>query len=254
MIALQAEKISKIYGGKREANLCKALDGMDLKLSDGEFVGIMGPSGSGKTTLLNVLCGIDKITSGEIEIAGKKLNSMNKDELALFRRQKIGFVFQNFNLLDSLTLKENIMLPMILDKKDTASMEIEVSDYLKLFGIEHISEKYPYNVSGGEQQRAAIARALINRPAIVFADEPTGNLDSKSSNKVMECFSKVNEERNSTILVVTHDAFAARFCKRIIFIKDGSIHCELSRKGSRKDFFHEILDCLSMIGGGENAV
>lgn len=250
MIALQTEKLTKIYGGKRDANSYKALNGIDFKIHEGEFVGIMGPSGSGKTTLLNVLSGIDKATAGNVEISGVKLDSMNNDKLALFRRKSIGFVFQDFNLLNSLTLKENIMLPMILDKKGADAMEKVAMDYMKLFGIEHISEKYPYNVSGGEQQRVAVARALVNKPAIVFADEPTGNLDSKSSNGIMNCFKKMNEEKNVTVLMVTHDTFAASFCRRIIFIKDGCVHSEIVRRGQQKEFFNEILDCLSIIGGG----
>ena len=214
----------------------------------------MGPSGSGKTTLLNILSGIDKPTSGEIEIGGKNINSLNKDELALFRRQHLGFVFQEFNLLDSLTLKENIMLPMILDKRKTYEMETKSKEIMSLFEINEIANKYPYNVSGGQQQRAAVARALINEPAIVFADEPTGNLDSKSSKAVMKCFEKMNKEKAATILMVTHDTFAASYCKRIVFIKDGEINMEIVKKGDRKEFFDRILDCLAVLGGEKNDI
>ena len=174
---------------------------------------------------------------------------MSNEELALFRRRRMGFVFQEFNLLDSLTLKENIMLPLVLDKKENSEMEKLANQVIQKFGIEEAAEKYPYAVSGGQQQRAAVARAIINNPAIVFADEPTGNLDSKSSNAVMNAFQKMNENNKVTILMVTHDPFAASFCKRIIFIKDGSVNMEIVRKGERKQFFDNILDCLAVLGG-----
>lgn len=249
MQVLKTSNITKIYGGKENANSTKALNGIDISIDKGEFVGIMGSSGSGKTTLLNILSGIDCPTTGSVEIAGKNISELSKDDLALFRRQQIGFVFQEFNLLDSLTLKENIMLPMILDKKSSSEMESKSNEIMSIFDIADIGDKYPYAVSGGQQQRAAISRSLVNNPAIVFADEPTGNLDSKSSNAVMKLFSKINREMNSTIFMVTHDAFAASFCKRIIFIKDGVVSMEIISKGSRKDFFDRILDCLAVLGG-----
>lgn len=254
MTVLQTRNITKIYGGKEEANSTRALNGVDLAIEEGEFVGVMGPSGSGKTTLLNLLSGIDKPTAGTIEIAGRNLNTMSKNELALFRRQKLGFVFQEFNLLDSLTLKENVMLPMILDKQDAARMEEKAKETMSLFDIDTIGDKYPHSVSGGQQQRAAVSRSLVNDPAVVFADEPTGNLDSKSSNAVMRLFSRINRELGSTILMVTHDAFAASFCKRIVFIKDGVVHMEIVSRGDRKEFFDRILDCLAVIGGEKNEI
>ncbi|HEX3028723.1 MAG TPA: ABC transporter ATP-binding protein [Clostridia bacterium] len=254
MLVLNAKNITKTYGGRDKENSTIALNGVEIKVEAGEFVGVMGPSGSGKTTLLNILSGIDKPTSGTIEIAGININTMEKNELALFRRQKLGFVFQEFNLLDSLTLKENVMLPMILDKRKASEMEAKAQEIMSLFDILGISGKYPYNVSGGQQQRAAVARALVNDPAIVFADEPTGNLDSKSSKTVMKCFQKMNEENKNTILMVTHDTFAASYCKRIIFIKDGTVNMEITSKGDRKEFFERILDCLAVLGGEQNEI
>jgi putative ABC transport system ATP-binding protein len=214
----------------------------------------MGPSGSGKTTLLNILSGIGKPSYGEVYIAGKNITAFDKNEMALFRRKHLGFIFQEFNLLDSLTLKENVMLPMILDRKDKEEMERASEEIMKLLDIHEIAGKYPYNISGGQQQRVAVSRALVHDPDIVFADEPTGNLDSKSSAAVMRCMAKMNHERSSTILMVTHDAFAASFCQKIIFIKDGAICMEIVNSGVRKVFFDQILDCLAVIGGERNDI
>jgi len=249
MKVLNTKGITKVYGGSDGVNSTAALNGIDISIDKGEFVGVMGPSGSGKTTLLNILSGIDSPTTGVVEIGGENIASLDKYQLALFRRKKLGFVFQEFNLLDSLTLKENIMLPMILDKREQVEMLETAKEIMTLFDIYDIGDKYPYNVSGGQQQRAAVSRALVNSPAIVFADEPTGNLDSKSSKAVMKCLQKINEEKSGTILMVTHDAFAASYCKRIIFIKDGNVTMEIISKGDRKEFFDRILDCLAVIGG-----
>lgn len=249
MELLAGKNISKIYGGEKGGTSTQAINDLDIKIRSGEFVGVMGPSGSGKTTLLNILSGIDSPTSGTVLLENKDIYTMNKDELALFRRKRMGFVFQEFNLLDSLTLRENIMLPMVLDKRDNSEMEEAVNELIKNFDIEQAADKYPYAVSGGQQQRAAVARAIINNPAVVFADEPTGNLDSKSSKAVMTSFQKMNDEQKVTILVVTHDAFAASYCKRIVFIKDGAINMEIDKKGDRKEFFERILDCLAVLGG-----
>jgi putative ABC transport system ATP-binding protein len=254
MSVLNAEKIVKIYSGKGKSNTTNALNGINLKIEIGEFIAIMGPSGSGKTTLLNILSGIDKATSGNIVISDKTLNQMSKNELALFRRQHLGFVFQEFNLLDSLTLKENVMLPMILDNKAEDDIEKRINEVMSLFEISDIMHKYPYTVSGGQQQRAAICRAIINNPNIVFADEPTGNLDSKSSKIVMKCFEMLNSNNSCTILVVTHDPFAASYCNKVIFIKDGFINYEINKKGSRKEFYNHILDCLTDIGGAKDDI
>jgi len=252
MPVLRAENLVKIYGGKGKVNNTNALNGINLTIESGDFVAIMGPSGSGKTTLLNILSGIDKATSGDIEISGESINQMSKNELSLFRRQHLGFVFQEFNLLDSLTLKENVMLPMILDHKDLDEMETKTHEIMSMFGIDDIMDKYPYAISGGQQQRTSISRAIINDPDIIFADEPTGNLDSKSSKIVMECFEKLNHDNKSTILVVTHDPFAATYCHKVVFIKDGLINREITKKDDRRSFSKVILDCLAETMGENN--
>jgi putative ABC transport system ATP-binding protein len=249
MVILEAESIVKIYTGGKNGHSTNALNRVSLMVEKGEFVAVMGPSGSGKTTLLNILSGIDKPTSGFVKIAGKKISSMGSEELALFRRQHIGFIFQEFNLLDSLTLRENVMLPMILEKKSPQHMENKAKEIMTSFGIYDIGNKYPYNTSGGQQQRAAVSRALVNQPSIIFADEPTGNLDSKSSKSIMECFEKMNKDMENTILVVTHDVFAASYCNRVVFIKDGRLNSQIIKKGSRREFLDQIMDCLTVLGG-----
>ena len=247
MSILNAEKLIKIYGGK--SSFTKALNGFNMSMNKGEFVGVMGPSGSGKTTLLNLLGGLDTVTSGTIKINDKMINTMNKDELALFRRRNIGFIFQDFNLLDSLNISENIMLPLILDGKKTDEMESRALEIMSYLGIDDIANKYPYNVSGGQQQRCVVARALVNDPVIVMADEPTGNLDSKSSRRVMESMERLNKQDNSSILTVTHDPLAASYCNRIIFIKDGALFMEIVKKEGRRQFFDRIMDCLAVLEG-----
>lgn len=249
MVILEANKVKKIYGGDKNTKKTEVLQGIDIKLNKGEFTAIMGPSGSGKTTLLNVLSGMSMPTSGTINFLGKNLNTFSSDELTKFRRKTMGFIFQDFNLMDSLTLRENILLPMVLEKRSIKDMEEISKKIIETIGLEKVMDKYPYNVSGGEMQRTAMARALVNNPDIIFADEPTGNLDSKSSNLVMRCFQEINEKNNSTILIVTHDAFAASFCRKVIFIKDGNIHSEIVKKGSKKDFFYEILNFMAVLGG-----
>ncbi|WP_152446550.1 ABC transporter ATP-binding protein [Bacillus sp. THAF10] len=246
---LQANNIVKIFGQASGEGTTTAVDGIDLAMKQGEFVAIMGPSGSGKTTLLHLLGGIDKLTSGEVLIERRNLQEMKGDELAVFRRQKLGFVFQDFNLLDSLTIRENILVPMVLENKSIEDMNTKVSQLANLFGIEDILERYPFHVSGGQMQRGAVSRALVNEPSILLADEPTGNLDSKSSAVIMECFEKVVNEIGTTVLVVTHDVFAASYCRKIIFIKDGAVHSTLIRKGDRKQFLHQIMDSLAVLGG-----
>lgn len=252
MSVLIANNLTKIYGAKKGNYTTKALDGVDLQVEEGEFIAIMGPSGSGKSTLVSILSGITSPSGGSVEICGSRIDQMDQFEMALFRRRKIGFVFQEFNLLDNLTLKENVMLPMVLDKKDSSFMNEKAADIMKLFGIDLIADKRPYQISGGQQQRAAVSRALVNDPVILFADEPTGNLDSKSANAVMTCFEKINQEKNVTALIVTHDVFAASFCKKVIFIKDGKIFMDIARKGTRKEFFEHILDCQAIVGGENN--
>ena len=244
---IMAKNITKIY--RAGIGEVKALDAVDLTVIPGEFICIMGPSGSGKTTLLNLLSGIDNATGGEALIEGKDITKMKRDELALFRREKIGYIFQDFNLLDSLTVRENIALPLILSNQKPKQITESVDALMDFFGIADLAEKAPYHISGGQKQRVAAARALVVNPAVCYADEPTGNLDSKSSANIMEMLTDMNEKGNATILMVTHDAFAASFCKRIIFIKDGKITLQLNRapSTSRRTFFDKILETLSYV-------
>lgn len=254
MSVLEAKDLIKIYEGSSQVSSTKALNSLSLNVNKGDFIAIMGPSGSGKTTLLNILNGIDRPTSGWVKISGNKINEMTRDELAQFRRRHVGFIFQEFNLLDSLTLKENIMLPLIMEGRASEEMEAKANVLMTLFDIKLIANKYPYNVSGGQQQRTAVARAIINNPDIIFADEPTGNLDSRSAKDVMSCLTRMKEERDSTILLVTHDAFTASYCDKVIFIKDGQIHMEIVRKGEKSEFLNNILDCLTILGGERNDI
>ncbi|WMJ79772.1 ABC transporter ATP-binding protein [Clostridium sp. MB40-C1] len=251
MKALECRKVMKVYDAFKGAQAVKALNDVSFKVEDGEFLGVMGPSGSGKTTLLNILAGIDKATSGEVFIDGKNILTMKKDDMAIFRRNNIGFIFQEFNLLDSLTVKENIGFPLTLDKIKPKIVEEKVNELVEYFGLKSVENSYPYNISGGQKQRTAEARALIKEPKIVLGDEPTGNLDSKSSMNIMESFKKINEEKKATIVMVTHDPFAASFCKRIIFIKDGAIKLEINSNGNRKEFFDKVIEAQLVIGGQE---
>jgi ABC-type lipoprotein export system ATPase subunit len=251
---LRAESLTKIYGSEKGGVLHKALNEVTLEVRQGEFVGIMGPSGSGKTTLLNILATIDRPTSGTVTINGMNPATMNKNELALFRRRQLGFVFQDFNLLDTLSIRENILLPLVLDRVNPKTMQSRLADLAAILGIERILDKRTYEVSGGQQQRAAIARALIHDPALVLADELTGNLDSKSAHDVMTKLKEMNEQRGATILMVTHDPFAASFCRRVLFIKDGELFSEIRRGDNRQVFFQHILDALSVLGGNFNEI
>lgn len=251
MNVLECRKVTKVYDAFKGAQAVKALNDMSFKVEDAEFLGVMGPSGSGKTTLLNILAGIDKATSGEVFIGGKNILSMKKDDMAIFRRNNIGFIFQEFNLLDSLTVKENIGFPLTLDRINPKTVEDKVNELIEYFELKNVENSYPYNISGGQKQRAAEARALIKNPKIILADEPTGNLDSKSSMNIMESFKKINEEKKATIVMVTHDPFAASFCRRIIFIKDGAIKLEINSNGNRKEFFDKVVEAQLVIGGQE---
>ncbi|TYR81175.1 ABC transporter ATP-binding protein [Priestia megaterium] len=246
MSILQVRNITKVYEGKVSY---KALDGVNFSIEKGEFVGIMGPSGSGKTTLLNMVSTIDSPTAGEVIINGRNPHQLKKKDIALFRRRELGFVFQYFNLLDTLTVEENIILPLTLDKVDTKVMAERVARVTNKLGISEILKKRTYEISGGQMQRTAIARAIIHHPQLILADEPTGNLDSKSSKDVMETLQHLNEEENATMMMVTHDALAASYCNRVIFIKDGQLYNELHRGQNRQSFYQQIIDVLSVLGG-----
>lgn len=248
MNILIARKVKKTYG--KRALQQEVLKGIDLEVQKGEFVGIMGPSGSGKTTLLNVLCSIDEVTEGLVEINGQKLQGMREGALAKFRREELGFIFQDYNLLDTLTVKENILLPLSLRTIPRAAAEQRVKELVEILGIEDILNKYPNEISGGQKQRTSAARALISDPSLVFADEPTGALDSKSATALLNNLVQINEQRDVTIMMVTHDAVAASFCTRVLFLKDGKMYTELYKGDkSRTDFFQQILNTQSVLGG-----
>ncbi len=248
MAVLVGRKIRKIYGKKSNAQ--EVLKGIDIEVNKGEFVGIMGPSGSGKTTLLNVLCSIDHPSEGIVEINGQNLRSMKEKELANFRREQLGFIFQDYNLLDTLTVKENILLPFSISKLPKAVAESRLKELVELLGITDILNKYPNEVSGGQKQRTSAARALIANPSLVFADEPTGALDSKSATALLTNLETINKEKSSTIMMVTHDSVAASFCSRVLFLKDGRIYTELYRGDkTRQQFFQQILNTQSVLGG-----
>ena len=248
MPILQINDVMKVYEGKVTN---RALNQLSFKVEKGEFLAIMGPSGSGKTTLLNIISTIDKPTSGEIIFDGVKPQSLNSQELAYFRRRQLGFVFQDFNLLPMLTVEENIVLPLTLDEQPVQLMEDRVKELSEKLGLTKILTKRPNEISGGQAQRTAIARALIHEPTIILADEPTGNLDSNSSREVLELLSKLNEENGATIIMVTHDPIAASYCDRVLFIKDGEFFNEIYRDDRRQTFFQRILNVLSILGGGQ---
>ncbi len=245
---LKINNLKKYYG--ENGNITKAVNGISLEVLEGEFVAIMGASGSGKTTLLNCISTIDSVTSGNILIDGENITDLEDKSLAKFRREKLGFIFQDFNLLDTLTIEENIALSLIINNKDTNKIDGLVEEVSKKLGISEILKKYPYEVSGGQKQRCACARALINNPKLILADEPTGALDSKAARQLLETMDEMNDTFNATILMVTHDSFSASFCKRVLFLKDGKIFNEIIRGDkTRKEFFDEILDVLTLLGG-----
>ena len=250
---LKIESIEKYYGNK--SSLTKAINDISFNVTKGEFVAIMGASGSGKTTLLNCISTIDSPTSGNIIINNKDITQLKEDELADFRRNELGFIFQDFNLLDTLTIEENIALALIVNKNKTDKIDTLVENIAKKLGILDILKKFPYEVSGGEKQRCACARALINNPKLILADEPTGALDSKSAKMLLETMQSMNDTLDATILMVTHDAFSASFCKRILFLKDGKIFNEIYKgEKTRKELFEEILDVLTLLGGDVSSV
>lgn len=250
---LKVEKIEKYYGNKE--NVTKALDNISFTVDKGEFVGIMGPSGSGKTTLLNCISTIDTITTGNIVINNKDITKLKSKELEKFRRDELGFIFQDFNLLDTLTAYENIALALTIKGEKTNKIDSLIKETASKLGIGEVLNKYPYQMSGGQKQRVASARAIITNPSLILADEPTGALDSKSSRLLLDSFENLNTELEATILMVTHDAFTASYAHRILFIKDGKVFNELIRgKDSRKEFFNRIIEVVTLLGGDNNDV
>lgn len=248
---LQVEDIQKYYGNR--GSLTKAVDHISFQVCKGEFLGIMGASGSGKTTLLNCISTIDTVTSGHIFVDGKDITTLHGSQLADFRGKKLGFIFQDFNLLDTLNAYENISLSLSIAGVKPAEIKRKVRQISEALNISEVLDKYPYQMSGGQQQRVAAARAMVTDPAMVLADEPTGALDSNSSRMLLSMLTELNERLDATILMVTHDAFSASYCNRILFIKDGKIFNELNRgDDSRKDFFTKILDVVSVLGGEQN--
>lgn len=238
------------YYGKKE-NITKALNNVNIQIYKGEFVGIMGASGSGKTTLLNMISTIDTVSAGHIYFENEDITAMNEKQLAVFRQQNLGFVFQDFNLLDTLTIQENIVLPMAMSGMCKKEIQKRAEAVLSRLGIEETAGKFPYEVSGGQKQRCACARALVMEPKLILADEPTGALDSKASTTLLKTFEQMNTEMNATILMVTHDAFSASYCQRILFLKDGEIFNEIVRGDiDRRTFLNKILDVLALTGGG----
>ena len=248
---LKVDKIEKYYGSR--SSLTKAIDNISFEVDKGEFVAIMGASGSGKTTLLNVISTIDRVTSGHIFLDGEDITKLKGNELNRFRREELGFIFQDFNLLDTLTAYENIALALSIQNAKSSEIDEKVRKVSKELDIEGVLNKYPYQMSGGQKQRVASARAIITDPKLVLADEPTGALDSKSSKMLLERFNYLNKEINTTILMVTHDAFTASYASRVIFIKDGKIFKELYRgDDNRKEFFDKIIDVVTLLGGDLN--
>ncbi|MBM0067496.1 ABC transporter ATP-binding protein [Alkalicoccobacillus gibsonii] len=247
---LLAEGVRKSFGTKGSAQ--QVLKGIDLRVLEGEFVGIMGPSGSGKTTLLNTLATIDRATEGQIFINDHELSKMKDRQLSTIRRRYLGFIFQDYNLLDTLTVKENILLPVSLTKISKEQAEKEFQAIAGLLGISDLADKYPTEISGGQKQRTSAARALIHSPSLVFADEPTGALDSKAASNLLENLHEINQVRQVTIVMVTHDPLASSYCNRVIFLKDGQTFSELYRgEKTREAFFKDILDMQAVLGGGK---
>ncbi|MEI3613098.1 ABC transporter ATP-binding protein [Pseudogracilibacillus sp. SO30301A] len=246
---LQVKNLSKVYEGKIPY---RALTDISFTVDTGEFVCIMGPSGSGKTTLLNIIATIDEPTTGEVLIKGENPHKLNRNKLAKFRRRELGFVFQDFNLLHTLTVEENIVLPLTLDSKRVKEMKEKAHAIAETLGIKEIMNKRTYEISGGQAQRTAVARAMIHQPKLVLADEPTGNLDSKASKDVMEMLSLMNEQEETTMMLVTHDAQAASYSDRVIFIRDGKLYSEIHKGDNRQIFFQKIIDTLSLMGGNDD--
>lgn len=246
MDILKVYELSKVYTGKVSY---EALSNINLSVKKGEFVGIMGPSGSGKTTLLNMVSTIDSPTSGEVLMNNENPHQLSPNELALFRRRELGFIFQAFNLLNTLTVKENIVLPLTLDGTKFEDMNRRVEAIAEKLGIQDILNKRTFEISGGQAQRTAIARALIHKPKLLLADEPTGNLDSQAATDVMELLKRLNKKEKATMMLVTHDPMAASYCDRIIFIRDGELYNEIFCGDNREMFYQKIIDVLALLGG-----
>lgn len=250
---LAVKQIEKYYGNK--SNLTKAIDNISFTVNKGEFVGIMGASGSGKTTLLNCISTIDRVTAGHIMINNEDITKLKGNKLNKFRREELGFIFQDFNLLDTLTAYENIALALTIQKVKASEIERRVKEIAEQLGIAAILNKYPYEVSGGQKQRIASARAIVTNPKLILADEPTGALDSKAARQLLESFETLNQTLSATILMVTHDAFTASYADRILFIKDGKIFNELVKgTDTRKQFFEKIIEVVTLLGGELNDV
>lgn len=250
---LKVENMEKYYGNK--GNVTKAVDGISFDVEKGEYIGIMGASGSGKTTLLNCISTIDRVTSGHIFIDGMDVTKLKGRHLSKFRREQLGFIFQDFNLLDTLTAYENIALALTIMKTPAKEIEDRVKSIAERLMITQELPKYPYQLSGGQKQRVASARAMVTDPSLILADEPTGALDSKSARMLLDSMETMNAEMHATILMVTHDAFTASYCKRILFIKDGKIFNELVRgRDSRKEFFDRIIEVVTLLGGDSTNV
>lgn len=242
--------VEKVYGSR--GTLTRAINGITFNVAKGDFVGIMGPSGSGKTTLLNCIATIDRVTSGTIVVGGEVVTNMNASQLAAFRRDRLGFIFQDFNLLDTLNAFDNIALALTVQGKKASEIPRSVQEVARQLNITSTLYKFPYQLSGGEKQRVAAARAIVTRPHIVLADEPTGALDSKNARMLLESMEQLNLELDTTLLMVTHDAFTASYCRRILFIKDGRIFTELNRGGdSRRRFFDRIIEVVTLLGGDD---
>lgn len=250
MSILEVNSVKKIYTTRFGGNQVQALSNVSFSVEEGEYVAIMGESGSGKTTLLNILAALDKPTNGEVVLDGKSINNIKEKEISAFRRDNLGFVFQDFNLLDTFSLKDNIFLPLVLARKEYGEMKERLHPIAKKLGISEILEKYPYEVSGGQKQRAAVARALITNPKLILADEPTGALDSRATDSLLKLFKDINKE-GQTILMVTHSTKAASHASRVLFIKDGEVFHQLYRgKNSNEEMYQKISDTLTLIATG----
>ena len=245
---LKVDQIQKYYGNKD--NITKAIDGISFDVEEGEFLGIMGASGSGKTTLLNCISTIDNVSSGHIYLEDQDITEIKEKDISKFRRENLGFIFQDFNLLDTLTIEENIALILTINKMPEKEIDKKTIQIAKNLGIEDILNKYPYQVSGGQKQKCASARAIVNSPKIILADEPTGSLDSKSARQLLETMEDMNKTMKATILMVTHDPVSASYCNKILFLKDGKIFNRIEKgEKQRKEFYNQILDVLALLGG-----